>query len=539
MKVLIADDNPKPYYDGLIAVLKRERPNDEVVLSGDARDAYRKLKADADSPFDVLILDEKMGGGDRDGSALLRHLHSQPLPHQPAIIYVTGFMNEIPADQVAHSGTPVTIFLDKDSDSGTALFRALLLVSRQNEGLYCHPSHFFGERFVDLVTADVDRILETPLSCYLDLAQQRLIGSLLRSFFTTLRLRRNWTADDVLELAVFLSEGLCRVYNLPDDIVRLVRKFVDCEEVLYTIPRYRDHFLHQIKVFLLGFVLLNEINRRHRVDGQILGQSNAMKLWFLTALFHDLGYPFEKMKSWLNGFVLGVLRSPAEAGSQQPLVPVEFNWGVLFGRRYNWYHLERLADAICRLYSAEDSKTRAELLGGLGEFVAERPDHGLYSALIMQNFLRVRLDDSEVDPLAVAIALHNISVSRVVRRAVGGQLTFERDPLSFLLMFCDTAQEWGRAEFHLRDLKSFGPSYAVFDSLDWSCGGEVVSVNLRYGRRWNSKEVNEWKQGIFEKELLPLRDVWSSGPSSPLCFSISYSYGEDMAGRATLDILRL
>lgn len=541
MRILIADDHPEPYYDGFRKVLQHERPHDQIQFVGDAVQAYRALKEAGGGPFDLLILDEQMGGGELDGTALLRRLHDEPLVRTPSIVYITGFFNQMPAGQIARSGTSVTLFLDKNSPSDSLLYRAALLVARQNEGISCDPADFIGKTFIDVVGGEVGCILESAHDCYLSLDQQRVIGSLIRSFLTTLQIRKHWVADDVLELGVFLAEGLCRVYGLPDDIVGLVRKFLDVEEVLYTIPRYRDHFLHQLKVYLLGFCIVNQLSRRHTLVNTRLGSRNAMKLWFITSVFHDLGYPFEKIRAWLNGFVLGVLRSPVEADSVDSLVPMEFNWGALFGRRYNWYHLERIADTICRMYKPDDRRARAELVVGLAQHVAEKPDHGLFSSLILQNFLRERLRDEEVDPVAVAVCLHNEAVNRVVRMALGGQLTFAQDPLSFLLMFCDTAQEWGRADTHVRKAKLVGACQIVFDGVEFGTRDAEVTVYLRFARRWSPREVNNWKEQVFGTKLLRLREVWSAGSnvSSRIGFRIAYYHGETTKERQEIDVLEL
>ena len=333
MHILIADNEPVPYYDKLLSRLRSERQHDQVELCPDAMHAYNALKDATEDGYDLLILDEQMGGGDRDGVALLKRLHSEPLTRIPAIIYVTSYFNLMPANQIAHSGPQVTLFLDKESESDDLLYRAVLLVARQVEGASQRPADLFGDKFIQTVTQEVNQILHTRQAGFYSLDQQRVIGSLIRSFFTTLTMRKEWTADDALELSVFMTEGLCRVYDLPDEIIQLVRRFSDMEEVLYTIPRYRDHFVHQIKVYLLGFCILNRLIRAGKLGGTVLGQDNASKLWFLSSAFHDVGYPFEKMKFWLDNFVIGVLRSPAEERDLPSLVPMEFNWGALFGRR--------------------------------------------------------------------------------------------------------------------------------------------------------------------------------------------------------------
>ena len=61
MRILIADDKPE-YYNDLTSAIERERPQDEIVFADNAMEAHRRLNSARDRPFDLLILDEKMGG---------------------------------------------------------------------------------------------------------------------------------------------------------------------------------------------------------------------------------------------------------------------------------------------------------------------------------------------------------------------------------------------------------------------------------------------------------------------------------------------
>jgi len=543
MNVLIVD-NELEYYDSFRRLVQSERPQDVVSCVGEALEAYERLAAPTGPPFDLLVLDEEMGGGEHNGNALLRRLQEHPIRHEPAIIYITEFFDRLPVDP--QSGRRVTLFLDKTSSSGDQLYRALLLVARQKEGAPHCPADNFGSDFLDLVDSEVEESLVNVLQGYLTLNQQRSVASLIRSFVATLRRRQTeWLADDVLEVAAFLAEGLCKVYGLPKQMVELVRRFYSVDEVLYTIPRYRDHFLHQLKVFLLGYCIVNRLNGRRRLEATVFARPNGMKLWLMASLFHDVGYPFEKIQTWIDNFILGLLRSPAEARDKDaPLVPIEFNWGALFARRYHWYHMERIADLICSYYGQADAAQRASartnLLVALATHVADQPDHGLFSALVLQNFLRMNVPDDEVDSAVVSVALHSRNVSSAVRDVIGRPLTFREDPLSFMLMFCDTAQEWGRSEAAIDDAKRTVSEQALFDRLTWDESRGRIGVELRYAGSWPQVKVDDWKEHIFKPVLLLPSACWAADTAgvTPLSFSISYFFGQKGEGRRPLDELR-
>lgn len=151
------------------------------------------------------------------------------------------------------------------------------------------------------------------------------------------------------------------------------------------------------------------------------------------------------------------------------------------------YHLERIAKKVCQLYDKDTPPILAEILSEFTSFLVGKPDHGLYSSLIVQNFLRYAIADEEVDP--VAIALHNDDVAKVITRSIG-PLTFERDPLSFLLAFCDLSQDWGRIRPIEIDKSGYGrfgyPVYASENLFD--ADKNTICVILRYERQFSLQE---------------------------------------------------
>jgi hypothetical protein len=252
---------------------------------------------------------------------------------------------------------------------------------------------------------------------------------------------------------------------------------------------------------------------------------NGMKMWFMASVFHDIGYPFEKMSRWLNSFVEGTLRSPGDIERDKVLIPIEFHWGALLGKRFHAYHLERIAKKVCQIYERDTPEVLAEMLSEFTSFVVDKPDHGLYSSLIVQNFLRYRMADYEVDRVSTAIALHNDEVSKIVKLIIG-PLDFEKDPLSFLLAFCDLAQDWGRTRpigVSKSGYSKFGyPIYVaaqLFDSTN-----NTIRVILRYERPFSLAEKQDWRANIYGKYIEPARDYWrvSSGGHRVLNFCIEY-----------------
>jgi hypothetical protein len=106
-------------------------------------------------------------------------------------------------------------------------------------------------------------------------------------------------------------------------------------------------------------------------------------------------------------------------------------------------------------------------------------------------------------------------------------------------MFCDTAQEWGRAEAAMRELKPKSFGQVTFDGLSWNENSGEVNLDLRLVGRWGNRESDAWRQSTFNKELRSLRGLWTADTSAPrpLSFSITYFHGESQQDRQILDVL--
>jgi CheY-like chemotaxis protein len=509
MRLLIVDDQPEVYAT-FVRALQRKYPDVGITYSDSALDAFQRLQ---DGQYDIVVLDQVMGGGEKDGIALLRRLAGREADNPvPQIIFVTGHYQEVPASAILATGLPIALFLLKDASFPEMLAVAIQLLRRRMEGVIRYdPRDLFGPSFMDLILHESDQVARRRLPGYLSIDQQWQISNLVRSFVSSLQTRSQWDVDDALELSIFFTEGLCRVFDLPENLVDVVRRFLNIEEILYTVPHYRDHFFHQIKVFLLGFCIVNGLNRHDELRGTVLADTEGMKTWFTTSAFHDIGYPFEKMTRWLNSFVEGMLRSPTD-DDRRPIVPMTFHWGALLGHRYHAFHLRRIVERVCALYEKSSPQVVSEVLCHVSSSAVDSADHGLFSSLVVQNFLGGKVQDSEVVPAALAIALHNEEVATFVQRTVG-HLTFERDPISFLLAFCDLAQDWGRTRplgMSKSGYQEYGYPLFASDSV-FDPETRVVRVILRYDLPMSPPMQARWRSDIYERHISPTRTRWAVG----------------------------
>ena len=66
--------------------------------------------------------------------------------------------------------------------------------------------------------------------------------------------------------------------------------------------KYRDHFAHMLKVFLLGLFLYEKSSRlKESFYGKRFTDESFVSTWTITALYHDIGYVFDTLDNKLDG----------------------------------------------------------------------------------------------------------------------------------------------------------------------------------------------------------------------------------------------
>jgi hypothetical protein len=194
---------------------------------------------------------------------------------------------------------------------------------------------------------------------------------------------------------------------------------------------YRDHFFHALEVCFLGHFLLELKMGSGKLlwelvaaklalpGGKRARHQTVLRLWYVASLLHDVGYGIDVLK--------GVQTLLRFFGHTPVLVDLS----------------ERLAADVAQL------STDLEQAGLVGYRASDRPgeDHGVIAAWHLERLLgkaaKLENEDIKGGPLKVseylpairAIALHNSRKHNV---------TFEDNPLAFLLILCDTLQEWNR-----------------------------------------------------------------------------------------------
>lgn len=249
-------------------------------------------------------------------------------------------------------------------------------------------------------------------------------------------------------------------------LLYLIKALPDLEAFLYSTSAkkyYRDHTEHALRVAVLGDFLLEQDLGQGSIGGIISDLTNIDKaflkdkIWWITGLIHDIGYPLGKMTTAVNYSLVNQLLKC------YPTLDLEF---IPFEISLSWKGnqeeylkileegLSKEARALIRKGVSYDNvnalphKSHVYLRNekGHSEFNYRSNislDHGIISALSLLNGLgtpeELKRNDEFKDYIlaAKAIALHNF-------KAQLKEYTFDNHPLGFFLMLIDELQEWGR-----------------------------------------------------------------------------------------------
>jgi hypothetical protein len=198
------------------------------------------------------------------------------------------------------------------------------------------------------------------------------------------------------------------------------------EPALHSLKQfYRDHFFHSLEVCFLGNVLLETKVNNNEYLWQIIARflnlpeddkNSVLRLWYLTALLHDIGYAMDVLNSSRKFF--------------------------------NFFHhskaLKSLDESFEKAIKRLSNKKEFSIFG-IAKYSGIEQDHGVVSALHLYSLInKISEDDNSIFlddflPSIQAIALHNL-------RRINDEIVFSKQPLAFLLALCDQLQEWRRPQ---------------------------------------------------------------------------------------------
>lgn len=209
--------------------------------------------------------------------------------------------------------------------------------------------------------------------------------------------------------------------------------------------QYREHFIHPFQTFLLGIVI---IDKHYSLFQECFSRelckdprTSVESAWLLASVFHDHLKPVRQ----LLHLVRSIQRARGEElidAEEIPDVAELVNWmDRVYGILATSAHLER---------SLTSGGARSQLIAVLDEY-RRKENHGVLGGLNVLDWIRSSGEVTSTDVIAaLAIALHDGDYQN--KRAFPNALfeagifpiNFNNQPIACLLLWCDTAQEWGR-----------------------------------------------------------------------------------------------
>jgi len=285
----------------------------------------------------------------------------------------------------------------------------------------------------------------------------------------------------------------------------------DFEPVLLLNPRYRDHFLHQLHVFLLGCYIIDKMYKEEPIlKFKKANQSRIEDIWLLAATYHDFNYNIQNYNDWIATFFKNSLfldENPSDLKLDQCYVKEDY-----------MFKTKELCDAF-----GMKKIDRTSLLF-FYEKIINKKNHGMLGALSLLKLfdhnttLKTKIKKKGVIQASKAIALHDEDIwSRFSgryadissnskeselekdfsKKNILKNLRFKDDPLSFLLIFCDTIQEWGRVG------RAYEETEARLDDVGVSNGLVWVNISVRNETAFNGKknEIDRVKKFLLDNRF--------------------------------------
>jgi hypothetical protein len=242
---------------------------------------------------------------------------------------------------------------------------------------------------------------------------------------------------------------LKRIGSLPFDDFKLFEDYLLKRELV----NYRDHFIHSYQVFLAGAYIMDQLFERlsdfrsnlsfldktakysFRNQPQNIPRYEAEVAWLMTATFHDIAYPIQLLRESLDNLVHKLMRTSESIIGN---IAIE---RILFDREH--YYLDCI-DKLVEFYRVTGTERAVErwtpnehFRTDFLHFLREERDHGVLGALVLLDRYH-RSMNPVVLASSLAIASHKEMFSYI------GDVYFKQFPISYLLIFCDLIQEWGR-----------------------------------------------------------------------------------------------
>jgi len=271
--------------------------------------------------------------------------------------------------------------------------------------------------------------------------------------------------DDLLKLLnLHLTEKGNELEFAETVFVNLWKNYLDYEykEILkkfesslqYIFSGYRDHYLHQLQVFLIGLPIIDKYYSKFKRV-----YDNPELCWLVASSFHDIAYPVQQYDKFGEKFfktVFNIDRNPGYCEFRLHFVDDDFL--ICMGHIIN-----NLCEKLLhRKLEANWLDTEKHLIQLFYKLITIDKNHGVMSSVSLLMLLQKDIKTNDalkklfkniIIPSSLSISVHDYGVWSEVFAEQNDKsselkfkesVNFDDDPISFLLIYCDTIQEWAR-----------------------------------------------------------------------------------------------
>lgn len=326
-------------------------------------------------------------------------------------------------------------------------------------------------------------------------------------------------------------------YFIKGDTFDIFKDLQEAQRALFWIDEYREHFIHSLKVFLLGSlfvscVLKNDkltrfLNEKHGLD-----KEKFEFAWAAASTFHDVAISIEK----INPLIKKILQKFAQLPELDEDDYERYNSArdLLNSRTVQYLHLlhsldilfhqdfqknvEGLSRQIHLVEYSDFISNRKVLDSEIFKYYKKYSDHGIASAIIFMAYSMFGLgaesevllkNEKQVDEIkkrynvcfliADAIMRHHFIFDEKFK-SKHKRITFPENPIAFLLALADQLQDWGRPvgekgyvnvedEDKKKKYRFFNRPIGEF--IDFKRDGETIEIFIEY--KWYGYDETERK----------------------------------------------
>ncbi len=352
------------------------------------------------------------------------------------------------------------------------------------------------------------------------------------------------TRDD-FEIASYYVKNLWNKYlkiDYPNPKIQ-----INFEEIFLKEFGYREHFLHQFQVFLLGAYIIDNLYnvRKDSFDEfkSLYGVSIEI-VWLAASTYHDFNYSTQKYGSWLEEYLIGVMRFENRIVKEE-LSKLNLDLAII---RENY--LSTCEIVILKLINkykdiSEDEKNK--LCQFLYENIAQKRNHALISGITLLKIYNAsrkknKISKKGIEQAALGILLHDERIweyfcgckGYLIEEIECGKkcknknrceswdkglalcnildtIDFDREPIIYLLILCDTVQDEGRVAQEENAINTY-----IQDVEIESDGNVRITINTmnRNSHRIKNLEINRIEEilddGKFKIIMKPHKSTYGN-----------------------------